>query len=569
MIPLRRYTQQIEIHRCACCGHNGDPIYLTNGKQLRFQETGKLSPFKLAISILVFLHLLVQTPLKCKFNSVNRVLIALNWRAKKDDWKCVVRSEDDLYLICLLTFLTIPTNMRADLVILGAGPTGLGALQRFFELQSQNYIQKYTKVLIIDREPEAGGLSRTVTDQYGFKWDMGVHVIGASRFNAFLKMIEETIPDWNADITGIGDDKCEEVKYAPYPVQNSIHYFPLTTRDKCLAELERRKPSRSNDTLNFGHFSEQHFGKTLQEAFIRPYNEKIWTVPIEEMNSTWVEGRVPKIDLNLLRKRCKSPLSEIENDQEETPFRYPTNSGIGDLWKAFADKFPQKIFLYNTEVVNVDTREKTLFLRDRKTGEEREIFYELMVSTIPLIELNKLTGLFSSLKLRHSNVILVGIGLHTPQNDLASKLSWAYYPRQSIIFYRCTVLSNFSNNLTPDPQKFWSVLCEIGKRPDDEQEPNDSLVKRVIKDLIDVKIVDSEKQIYSTYVCTIPYGYPIPTLDRDQQLRKYNEAFESRQIFSRGRFGGWKYEVSNTDYCFEIGRQVVEKLYLDIDERLC
>jgi protoporphyrinogen oxidase len=102
--------------------------------------------------------------------------------------------------------------IRADLVIIGAGPTGLGALQRFCELKSQNYIgvsklyyiikkvmlvQRHTKVLIIDREEVAGGLSRTITDKNGFKWDIGVHVIGSSRFPSFLKMLAETIPDWN------------------------------------------------------------------------------------------------------------------------------------------------------------------------------------------------------------------------------------------------------------------------------------------------------------------------------------------------------------------------------------
>jgi protoporphyrinogen oxidase len=104
-----------------------------------------------------------------------------------------------------------------------------------------------------------------------------------------------------------------------------------------------------------------------------------------------------------------------------------------------------------------------------------------MISTIPLIELNKLTGLFSSLKLYHSTVILVGLGLHKPQNPLAEKLSWAYYPRASVSFYRCTVLSNFSTDLTPDPDKFWSVLCEIGRRPEKEREPKEVIIKRVIQ----------------------------------------------------------------------------------------
>lgn len=89
-----------------------------------------------------------------------------------------------------------------------------------------------------------------------------------------------------------------------------------------MAELERRKPLKSaNETNNFGDFSELHFGKTLQSAFIRPYNEKVWTIRLEEMNCRWAEDRVPKIDLDLLRKRCKSPLND-ESQQEEHSFRF-------------------------------------------------------------------------------------------------------------------------------------------------------------------------------------------------------------------------------------------------------
>lgn len=85
----------------------------------------------------------------------------------------------------------------------------------------------------------------------------------------------------------------------------------------------------------------------------------MWTVPIEEMNCRWVEGRVPKIDLNLLKRRCKSPVDTAEEEQDEITFRYPSKcDGIGDLWKRFADKFPQKVFIYNTEVLNIDTSVK-------------------------------------------------------------------------------------------------------------------------------------------------------------------------------------------------------------------
>jgi protoporphyrinogen oxidase len=123
-----------------------------------------------------------------------------------------------------------------------------------------------------------------------------------------------------------------------------------------------------------------------------------------------------------------------------------------------------------------------IIVRNSQTAEMSEITYELMISTLPLIELNNLCGgLFADIKLKHSTVILVGIALKKPQNAIAQQLSWAYYPRNSISFYRCTILSNFSTCLTPDSNTYWSVLCEIGRKPDSERESKDELVFKVIQ----------------------------------------------------------------------------------------
>ena len=49
----------------------------------------------------------------------------------------------------------------------------------------------------------------------------------------------------------------------------------------------------------------------------------------------------------------------------------------------------------------------------------------------------------------------------------------------------------------------------------------------------------------------VDYFYPIPTLKRDDALKKINIFLNKKQIYSIGRFGGWKYEKGNMDDGFK------------------
>ena len=60
--------------------------------------------------------------------------------------------------------------MQEKIVIIGAGPTGLGAAYRLKELG-------YTNFELYERSPQIGGLASSFTDSAGFTWDIGGHVM--------------------------------------------------------------------------------------------------------------------------------------------------------------------------------------------------------------------------------------------------------------------------------------------------------------------------------------------------------------------------------------------------------
>nr|CAD2198071.1 unnamed protein product [Meloidogyne enterolobii] len=406
-------------------------------------------------------------------------------------------------------------NEEIKIIILGAGPTALGSLNQIFKLKKDKLINENINVCVIEQEEEIGGLARSVMDENGFCWDLGVHVMGISKYKNFVEAMEECVTEWEiiprcamAEMSHVMTENKEENLnkinyYIPYPVQNSIPYFPKNLKLKCLEELNFKEKEEGNNFLttkitekeeNFDSFSLSLFGETLQKIFVRPYNEK---------------------------------------------------------------KFN----------------------------------YNILISTIPLTELEKMIGINNLSKpLKHSTVILVGIGLFGGKNDFVKKLSWAYYPRKEILFYRCTIISNFSEELIPKcsssssssssssnliedkNNQFWSVLCEIGQSSDKElpleNEQKNKIFDKIIKDLISVGIINKKENICSKWIKCLPFGYPIPTKERDFILKECHKYLEKLQIYSRGRFGGWKYELSNQDVCFQIGIELIDKIFLNIPENL-
>ncbi|CAD6193879.1 unnamed protein product [Caenorhabditis auriculariae] len=404
-------------------------------------------------------------------------------------------------------------------VIIGSGPTALGAAFRLYELIENGSIPSETEVLIVEKERDVGGLARSVTDDRGFTWDLGVHITGASKYIKFTNTINTLVDAWNviprrvkaymAHVTEDGQNVVED--YVPYPVQNSIPYFKEEMKKRCLEELSQLPTVVSHK--NFGEFTRDTFGESLQKEFIRPYNEKVWTVKLEEMNTAWVANRVPRPEVGNLRRRCDLSIEQLqeEENKEKQLFKYPKKlKGAGEMWRLLASRLPAHWFKFNCELQRVDPVQKKVFIRNN-----RYTTYSHLISTMSIVELGKASGLLLESKLKHSKVVLVGVGVRTPQPE-------------------CTFISNFNERLTPNPVLYWSMICEIGLPADatvDEQE----LIDKTILDLRQHGLLDEENQVIHRWIHVLPLGYPIPTVDRDEELRTAHQTLEKHSIFSRGR----------------------------------
>jgi hypothetical protein len=74
-----------------------------------------------------------------------------------------------------------------------------------------------------------------------------------------------------------------------------------------------------------------------------------------------------------------------------------------------------------------------------------------------------------------------------------------------------------------------------------------NLLKDSIQGLINTQMIKPTDEIVSTYHRRFDHGYPTPSLERDGVLKELLPKLQAKDIFSRGRFGSWKYEVGNQD----------------------
>jgi protoporphyrinogen oxidase len=439
-----------------------------------------------------------------------------------------------------------------EFLIVGAGPTGLGAAWRLDALGHRDW-------LLTEGSGVPGGLARSVVDEHGFTWDLGGHV-QFSHYDYFDALMDDLL---GAD-GWLRHDREAWVRVAgcfvPYPFQLNLHRLPHGARDTCLRGLERAAAAANPAPANFGEWIDATFGHGIAATFMRPYNEKVWARPPELMAWHWIGDRVAVVDVGRVRANIASGSDDVSWGPNNR-FRFPKRGGTGAVWQALAGRLearhPGRV-QYGRALAAVDTQR-----RRARFADGGEVSYRHLLSTIPLDRLVAITDLAPALApiahtLEHASTHVVGVALEgRPEDDLAGKC-WMYFPEDDCPFYRVTHFSHYSPHNVPDPAGQWSLMAEVSESP---HRPVDA--SRVVRDTIDglaAAGLARRADVHHTWHCRLEHGYPVPSLGRDGALGAILPALEARGVFSRGRFGAWKYEVSNQDHSFMQGVEAVNNV---------
>ncbi len=438
--------------------------------------------------------------------------------------------------------------MKAKYVIIGAGPTGLGAARRLTELGEKSFV-------VLEKNSWAGGLASSFKDDKGFTWDIGGHVV-FSHYEYYDRLLDELLQD--EYIEHLRESWVRALKsWVPYPFQNNIRYLPNQEKWECVRGLLPGERSEKNPA-NFEEWINNVFGKGIAKYFMHPYNYKVWATYPKNMSYSWIGERVSVIDLRSVLKNIL-----LERDQlswgPNNKFRFPLKGGTGSIYRKLAATVSEYI-KYNTQVVSIDQKNKLV-----ADSEGNTFKYNKLLNTAPIDILTRswLTSpsdqlIHAAEDLKHNGVVVAGIGLSSSKPD---SRCWMYFPEKDSPFYRVTNFHNYSPNNTPVSGQGRALMCEVSYSKD-KLINTDSVMQEVEDGLVNTTMLsDSErKDIISRWSINVDYGYPIPCLQRDEALQILQPALESMNIFSRGRFGGWKYEVSNMDHSVMQGVEWAERM---------
>lgn len=442
------------------------------------------------------------------------------------------------------------------IVILGGGPTGLSAAWRLQEHGHQDW-------LLLESSDRAGGLSMSICDDAGFTWDLGGHAL-TSHWKYFDHLLEQALGDHWVEHQREAWVRMRE-RWIPYPLQNNIWRLPEQDLVRCLGGLvDAHRARASTPPADFGQWLHQSFGEGLCETFMYPWNQKFWAYPPAQLGMGWMgEGAAP-VDLNRVLVNLVQRKDDFGWGPDAT-FRFPLRGGTGAIWTSIASQLPYERLNLCSRVCSIDTAARRVLCEDGTS-----IAYDRLISTIPLDQL--LQSLTDCPELTefaprfvHSSSHIVGVGFAGKcPPDLATK-SWMYFPESDTPFYRVTVFSNYSPFNVARPGRQWSLLAEVSESvfcPVNTA----TVVDEVIAGFRKVGFIDERTQVVSRFHRRLERGYPTPWRGRDDVLAAVLPALAERGILSRGRFGAWRYEVSNQDHSSLQGVEAVDHLLLETQE---
>ncbi|MFL6618896.1 MAG: FAD-dependent oxidoreductase [Povalibacter sp.] len=474
-------------------------------------------------------------------------------------------------------------------VILGAGPTGLSAAYHLGEGS-----------LLLEQCEQIGGWCRSVQDN-GFTFDYAGHIMFSNDpyVHRMYKMLLGDNVHWQNREAWIYSNEV----YTRYPFQGALYGLPPNVLKECIVgAIEARfgalktpatslasaakcargsstsegkaesitdccadgvtestaplghatatSTSGSAEPANFEEFIYKVWGAGVAKHFAIPYNRKLWATPLNEMETSWLGGRVPLPDLEEMIEGALRPVAKPVGPNAR--FGYPLKGGFQALMNGFLPHLRGKVRT-NAKVVKVQPGKRLVTLQDGSTYR-----YESLISTLPLPKLVSMIGaeapahvVAAAQGLRHVSVRCVNLGIG--RENVTDK-HWIYYPGETV-FHRIFVQGNASPHC--NPKGGFGITCEITYSPSKPLPCEGSeLIQRCIEDCISVGLIKADDPILAANEIDMPYAYVVYDHARKTHVETIRTWLQEHDILLSGRYSEWEYY--NSDHAFIAGKKAAD-----------
>jgi protoporphyrinogen oxidase len=376
---------------------------------------------------------------------------------------------------------------RPLILILGAGPAGLGAAWRL--------ARRGFPVTLADRAPSVGGNAGSF-DCAGFRADFGSHRLHPS-----------CSPEILSDIRSfLGDDLLDRPRHGRIHLGGRWLHFPLKAADLVLrapaslsfgfARDTLTKPFRNPPTEeSFASVLLRGLGPAMCENFYFPYARKIWGMEPSELDAEQARRRIAAGSAAKLIGKVLALLPGFSKPGAGR-FFYPRR-GFGQISEAYRDAALQAgaRLLLNTQADD--------FLREDNSA--------LVLSTIPLTQLVRAIQpaappdvLASASALRYRAMLLIYLVLDTPR---FTEFDAHYFPSGSIRITRLSEPKNYSLH-GPSDRTLLCAELPCHATGDVWRMTNDDLAQLVRDDLLRAGI-PIQSSISHIEVKRLAQAYPI------------------------------------------------------------
>lgn len=414
-------------------------------------------------------------------------------------------------------------SSKGDVLVVGAGLAGLSAA-----LHLGNGYR------LVEKADRPGGLCRTDARD-GFLFDATGHWLHL-RDPSMRALAEEVLPGGWVEVRRRAAIWSHRV-FTRYPYQVNSHGLPPEVAAENVlgfveAHLgEKGRAFREREPRNFAEFVLRHLGEGFARNFMFPYNEKLWTVPPEELSSEWMGRFVPRPTLEQVIRGALG----LEGDQAgyNATFLYPREGGIEAFAAALARRLPRPAEC-GVRPVAIDPGRRVARL---STGEE--VHWRALVATLPLPELVQLcsgapreVGEAAS-RLRAATVTYVNVAA---RDTGAPPFHWVYLPEARYRAYRIGSASAAVPSLAPPGcSSFYVEFSARAPLPAAEVEPE------AVSALLDLGLVGSRSDVLFAFTRVIPDAYAIHDGAWAPSRETILGWLAEHDILAAGRSGRWEY----------------------------